>query len=358
MNNQPTKTYLNTAACGLLEPAVIAAASHFNTLLATEGSNRSEHWRREDEPRIRGVIATFLGADTRNIALVPNFSWAVNGIVQSLRGDERVTLYRRDYPSLTEPFKINNRNIQWLDDEDGFTLPIAQLHERIRNKETDLVVISHVQYNSGYTLDIKETGALCREHGVWLIIDATQSLGAIPIDMKELQADVVIASNYKWMNAGFGTGVMYLSDAFLSTYPPAVGGNNSYREYDGVMQYRPSAQSYEPGHPNMSGLLLLEAAINHKLQLGVANIAEHNNKLTALMLDKIKDLPLQLIGPATMAHRCSIILLKDVNGLSDWLREHDIVVTNRGGIVRISVHYYNTEADVMRLVSCLKAMCK
>jgi len=354
MSHLTKKTYLNTAACGLLEPAVVAAANDFNVLLSAGGSNRSEQWRREDEPRIRSVIASFIGAPAGNIAVVPNFSWALNGIVQSLKGTERVTLYRHDYPSLTEPFRINNFNIQWLDDEDGFTLPLEQLHQRITNNETDLVVMSHVQYNTGYMLDLEETGALCKKHGVLFIVDATQSLGAIPIDIQAQHMDVLIASNYKWMNAGFGTGIMYMSDSFLEKYTPVVAGNNSFREHNGVMAYSPSVQSFEPGHANMSGLLLLEAAINHKMQMGgVASIALHNSRLAALLLQHIPKLPVQLIGPAIMEHRASIIVLKDVNGLSALLRENNIVVTNRNGIVRISMHYYNTEEDVMRLVDCL-----
>ena len=86
MSHLTKKTYLNTAACGLLEPAVVAAANDFNVLLSAEGSSRSEQWRREDEPRIRSVIAAFIGASARNVAVVPNFSWALNGIVQETSG--------------------------------------------------------------------------------------------------------------------------------------------------------------------------------------------------------------------------------------------------------------------------------
>ncbi len=347
-------TYLNTAACGLLEPATIAAANKFYTSLSTNASTSSEHWRANDEPRIRQAIASFIGANAQNIAMIPNFSWALNGTVQSLKGTERVMLYRHDYPSLTEPFKINKFDIQWIDDEDGFTLPIAQMEQQIKSGNIDLLAISHVQYNTGYKLDIERIGALCKEHGIWFIVDTTQSQGAIPINIATQHMDVLIGSNYKWMNAGFGTGIMYMSDRFLEQYPPVVGGNNSFKNSNGTMMYVPSVQSFEPGHPNMSGLSVLETAIAHKLQLGVGNIEKHNMQLTAQLLVGIKNLKLQLVGPYDTHHRTSILILKDKDGLSDWIKQHDIVVTNRGGIVRISMHYYNTEADVAQLVACLQ----
>jgi len=139
----------------------------------------------------------------------------------------------------------------------------------------------------------------------------------------------------------------------LEQYPPVVGGNNSYKNHNGTMMYVPSVQSFEPGHPNMSGLSVLEAAIGHKLQLGVANVAQHNMQLTAQLLDAIKNMRLQLVGPATADDRASIVILKDIDGVSDHIKQHNIVVTNRGGIVRISMHYYNTEDDVKALVDCL-----
>ncbi|MBA3827768.1 MAG: aminotransferase class V-fold PLP-dependent enzyme [Taibaiella sp.] len=345
--------YLNTAACGLIEEEVIAAGNNFYSALAVKGSGWAEQWRMTAEPRIRATIASFIGAKPDNVAMVPNFSWALNGVVQSLKGDERVLLYRHDYPSLIEPFRINNFDIKWIDTEDGFTLPVEEIKQLIRNNEIDIAALSHVQYNSGYMLDIQEIGALCRKHNVLFIVDATQSMGAMPISIDTTPVDILIWSNYKWMNAGFGTGVLYIADGFLHKYTPVMGGHNSYQMRNDTWMYVPSILSYEPGHPNMYGLTILEAAINHKQKAGIESIAKHNSLLTALLLDKIKELPVAMIGPATTDNRASFILLKDKDGLEDWLKQHNIVTTNRNGLIRISMHYYNTAADVMGLVECI-----
>src|SRR5205085_11541602 len=141
----------------------------------------------------------------KNVAMIPNFSWAMNAIVQSLKGTEKVLLYKNDFPSVTEPFRVNKFDITWVEDTDGFTLSMEQIEECITGRRVDMVVISHVMWQSGYTLDIATVGRLCKEHEVIFIVDATQSLGSLHVDIANLGADVFISSNYKWMNAGFGT---------------------------------------------------------------------------------------------------------------------------------------------------------
>lgn len=356
---EPSKiTYLNTAACGLVAEEVASAGNDFTLGLTANGSARSEQWRQAEEGRIRDTVAAFLGTRKEKIAIVPNFSWALNAIVQSLDPALKVMLYRQDYPSVLEPFRINGFPIDWIDTNDGFTLPVEQIEQAIEAKAIDILAISHVQFNSGYKLDIKRIGSLCRKHDVLFIVDATQSMGAVPLDMAQLETDILIASNYKWMNAGFGTGILYMSDTFLARHTPVVGGHNSYQMKDGKWMYVPSVLSYEPGHPNMYGQLLLEAAIHQKQKLGIDNIETHNKELTTLLLGHLKSIPVQLIGPFTMENRASIVILKDEHGLSGWLKENDIIVTNRNGIVRISMHFYNTAEEIMRLVDVLSGFTK
>lgn len=347
--------YLNTASCGLVPAETTAAANKLYTELEHNASTRAEYWRFNEESRIRETIAAFLNVPVKNIAMVPNFSWAMNGVVQSLKGNERVLLYKHDYPSFLEPFRINRFDITWADGPDGFHIDMDFIRDSIFSKKVDIVALSHVQWNSGYKLDIKQVGEWCKENGVLFFVDATQSIGANIIDLAELHVDVFASSNYKWMNAGFGTGELYISDSFMDKYTPVVGGNNSYQMIDGVMQYAASAKSYEPGHPNMFGLTVLESAIKQRMEYGVARVEEHNRRLCQLFLNGIRDLPVKILGDYTTAHRSSIVMLKDEDGLGDWIKQHNIVVTHRNGLLRVSMHYYNSEADVKALVDCLKA---
>lgn len=346
--------YLNTAAAGLVPANFTDEANKLYATFSTYTSANAEQWRDETQPQIRRRLAAFLSAPEANVAFLPNFSWGINGIVHSLKGTEKVMLYKGDYPSLLDPFKVNGFNITWIEDTDGFTIPVDEMKQRLLDEKVEVLAISHVQWMSALKFDLDDIGSFCRQHSIWLIVDATQSLGAINIDMSSLQVDVLIASNYKWMNAGFGTGIMYIGDSFMNTYPPNVAGFNSYTFIDGKPQYISGVRSFEPGHTNMYGLLVMDVAIQHKMQMGLAKIEEHNTALTQLFLDGIRGQGLSALGGYMADNRASYVLLKDENGLGQLLKDNGVVVTHRAGMVRISFHYYNTADEVNRVVELLK----
>lgn len=353
MNN--TTTYLNTPATGILPAEFTEAANKLYSSFAENASSHAEQWRDQYQPQIKNRVASFLNAPAGSIAFLPNFSWGINGIVQSLKGTEKVLLYKNDYPSLTEPFKINAFDIGWIESSDGFTIDIEEIKKKIVEEKVDVVAISHVQWLSGFKIDLKELSDFCKQHGVILIVDATQSVGAISVDLSVAHVDVFIASTYKWMNAGFGTGVMYVSESFLNNHTPAVGGNNSYADIDGEWKYVPSIRSYEPGHANMYGFTVLDAAIQDKMKRGVDTIEKYNRQLAQQLINEVKDSGF-LLGPDGLNNRCSIVFLKDEKGLWAKMQEQKIVASQRGGNIRIGFHYYNTEADVQKLVACIRSL--
>lgn len=346
--------YLNTASCGLISPASLAAGNELYRGFAENASGASETWRLNEEGRIRNLLADFISAPAANVAMVPNFSWAMNAVVQALKGTERVLLYKHDYPSLLEPFRINKFDITWVDTPDGFLIDVEAIENAVRSKSVDIVAISHVQWTSGYKLDIEYIGNLCRENGVLFFVDGTQSLGACVIDLSALPVDVFAASHYKWMNAGFGNGTLYLTDVFMSRYQPVVGGHNSYKIRDGNWGYEPSVISYEPGSPNMFGLNIVAHAIGEKNKIGLPEIARHNLKLTQLFLEELGDAPVHLLGDRTMRNRSPIVLLKDENGLGEHILASGFVVTRRNGLLRVSTHFYNKEDQVTALAGSIR----
>lgn len=344
--------YFNTASCGLLSNESIQAGNVLYNAMLTESSTASESLRESGIPRIREAVASFLGSPVSNLAFIPNFSYALNSIVQALKGTEKVLLYKHDYPSVAEPFRINKFDITWIDSNDGFAIDIEELKQMLIDNKIELLVMSHVQWLSGFKLDITELGAFCRQHDIVFIVDATQSLGALQLRADRMHVDVLISSNYKWMNAGFGTGVMYMSDSFLAKYPPVVGGFGSYG-YDGQsMKYMPSVRSYEPGHPNFHGLLVLEAAVNEKMKMGMDAIGSHNQKLTQLLLDNIGDIA--ILGPVDTLHRSSIVMLRDDSGsLHKHLVSNGFLAIHRNGNIRLSFHFHNTKEEVRLLIESL-----
>lgn len=346
--------YLNTASCGLISPASLAAGKELYKAFAANASGASEAWRNEEEAATRRLLAGFVGAPPQNIAMVPNFSWAWNAVVQALKGHERVLLYRHDYPSLLEPFRIKNFPITWIDAPDGFNIDLSAMYDAIIARRVDVVAISHVQWTSGYRLDLQKIGSLCRENDVLFMVDGTQSLGACVLKLAELPVDVFASSHYKWMNAGFGNGMLYLTDEFMECYPPVVGGHNSYRMVEDRWTYVPSVICYEPGSPNMFGLRVLADAVSQKNDLGLDYIEQHNLHLARLFVGQLGDAPVKLLGDRTMTNRSPIIHLIDDNGLGQHIKDHHITITQRNGLLRVSMHFYNTEHEVETLATCIR----
>lgn len=348
-------TYLNTASAGLLSNQSLSGAYAFYDAMQVNASTSSEEWRFGKCQQIRETLATFMDAPVNNVAFIPNFSFGITALVHAMAGSERVLLYKHDFPSLLDAFRLNNFDITWVDNEDGFHISMDKLKSMLLSERIDVLAISHVQWSSGFKINIGELAAFCRQHNIVFIVDATQSLGAVNISATQVDADAIIASNYKWMNAGFGSGVMYMADRLLEKYTPKIGGMNSYTFRGDQVFYEPSVRSYEPGHLNIAGLLLLEAAIKEKIEKGLTNIEAQNTSLTQLLLDGLKGMPVQLIGDPTTAGRSSIVLVKDENGLGKHLAGQKIIVTQRGGHLRISSHYYNTATDIDRLLGAIKA---
>ena len=356
MHQNKNLVYLNTAACGLIPDTVLQAGVDLYKGFENHSSATSEHWRDFEKNAVRKSIAGFVRVPERNIALVPNFSAAINMVVQSLKGDEKVLLYRRDYPSLYIPFVINGFDITWIEDKEGFYLDMNQIASVIKEKKIDIVAISHIQYQSGFKTDLETLGEICRQNNALLIVDGTQSLGGMNIDLSRLQPDVFIASSYKWMNGGFGTGIMYMNDVFLEKYPPKISGANSdtFTLLDDGFGRQPGITDYEPGNINQFGFTILHKSIEEKNKAGIDNIERHNLQLTQQLLDGLAALPVQVIGDYTTANRNSIVSIREEAGLHALLRENNIVTTLRNGLIRISIHYHNTEEDINAILETIR----
>lgn len=353
MTDNINLTYLNTAGCGLVSEGAQQAGFDLYQNFSNNSSASAEIWREQTSHQIRKTIAKFLNAPQTNIALLPNFSFGINAVVQSLQGNEKVLLYKRDYPSLIAPFLSGNFPVEWIDDEDGFFISLEKIENLLRNFHINIVAISHVQWLTGFKINLEKLQTICIKYNAMLIIDATQSLGATNINMQDQPVDVLIASNYKWMNAGFGSGILYMSDQFLKTYPPKISGHYNVTYLNGSWVHAASIQSFEPGHLNMQGFSILAKAIDEKNKIGLQNIVQQNAQLTQYVLDEIKNYPVKLMGESSIENRSSIIFLKDENGLSEWLHQHQIIVTPRNGEIRISFHFHNTKADANALLHCL-----
>jgi len=354
--NQHNRVYLDTPSLGLISSTGVDLMNEFTRSLYLDGSIRSEAFLQVDLPRIRKKIGSFLEAELDEIALIPNFSFGLNALIPALKKYRNVLLLEGDYPSLTQPFVLNDFEIAWVHAQEGFYFDLNRIQETIEKKKIKVVAVSEVQYLTGYCMDIEALGNICKNNGTLLIVDGTQSLGAIPYSFRHSSADIYITSNYKWMNAGLGTGIMLLKSDFLASHEPMIGGFGSFIQKDGEWKYAPSIASYEPGHMNMGGYLILEDAMDIKMKLGIKNIHRHNKELLDLLLNGLEHLKVEIIGPYDNKYRSSIVCLKDEVSISSALKKHNIISKTRNDAIRLGLHFYNTEADIQKIIEALETV--
>ena len=348
-----TRAYFNTAGTGLVAPSTKKV--FIDTFdLFQQGNNKAFfNWRENRMEDIRKNYAFFLGAETNELAFVPNFSTGLNFLLASLEKKCKVLLYEHDYPSLTLPFELQGFDVFKFTHDENYCLNIKEIEILIKNNGVKILAISQVQYLTGYKIDLASLAEICRDNKVILIVDGTQSIGALNFSFKNSGVDVLIGSNYKWMNAGFGTGFICIRNGFLDKHIPKVAGFGSFHLTEEGPKYSPSINSYEPGHLNFYGIEALDDAINIKLNVGLKNIENHISSLIETLVKGLEERKMNIAGTYELKNKAGIVCLYENDKLYQAFEENKISCTNRGGFIRLSVHFYNTEEDVDLLLQTI-----
>src|SRR5690606_32103463 len=336
--------YLNNAGAGILSEEAVDASDKFRRGIRMNGSATAVNWIFNESLLLKKEIGTFVGATVDQIALIPNFSTGLNFFLAGVDKSHNILLYKNDYPSLVMPFELRGYNITWLDHKDDYTIDMNDIEKAFSGNNISILAISHIQYSSGFKIDLDRLAALCKQFQVTLIVDGTQSIGSVNFNFENSAVDVMIWSNYKWMNGGFGNGVMCIRNEVLEKFPPAVAGFGSYIMDNGKLKYEPSAKSFEPGQLNMSGFEMLRVALKHKMAFGLAEIEKHIQKRVKELVDGLCDLDINVYGGKDLP-RSGVVCFEADESLMEFLDQNGVKGTYRFGHIRLSPHYYNTSED-------------
>jgi selenocysteine lyase/cysteine desulfurase len=349
-------TYLNTAAAGLLSPASVSAANAFNESLLANPSESFLHFLHDRLPQLRKKTARLLGTRASQIAFAPNFSFGLLSVISNLAPDlKRVLLYGDDYPSLNMPFELGGFGTHYVRSPDGFSIRMEDIRTIIEREKIQVVAISHVQFLTGFKIDLEELGACCREKEVVLIVDATQSMGAVSLNFDKLPVDVLISSSYKWLNGGYGTAVLCVKEEFIRRFPPRFAGFGSMHVSPEGWAYAPSINSFEPGHLNGPGLVQLEQAVEQRVLDTVAKVEGHNRQLLQNLAAGLGGTSFKVRGGPDSKSRAAILSFEAGKQVHDYLVAKEFAVTWRKGMIRVSPHFYNTAEEIAAFVEALQA---
>ncbi len=352
-------TYLNTASVGLVSRVSVEAAQRFQEATLTNPSKAFMEWMHNGLVYLREKMASLICTQPSQIALIPNFSYGLVSVINNMNGHvKNVLLYKDDYPSLNLPFELGGFHVHYVESQDGFAVSLSQIEEIIRKEKIEVVALSHVQFLTGFAINLDELADICKRNEVVLIVDATQGLSAFDFNFDASSVDVLISSSYKWLNGGVGSAVMAIKDSFMNRFIPRSAGFGSMEHSENGWSYNPSLLSYEPGHLNAIGLLQLEAAVEQRLKAGVHEVAQHDHALVKRLAEGMADTSFRVCGGYKTDHLISILCFEAEQKVHDYLLQSGIATTWRKGLIRVSPHFYNTEADIDKLLYVLKEFDK
>lgn len=380
------KTFLD-AACVSLAPQVAAdAIREFleMAVLCPAPSSTRQHINMDDaRASARPEAARLIGADEAEIALVESTTHGLTiaaGAIPLERGD-RVLICDLEFLQVAVPWcQKRDRDgigIDLVPNFDG-RIRVEDIAERI-GPRTRVVTISSVQWSNGYRCDLDAIGGLCRERGVWFVVDGIQQLGAIPIDVRTTPIDILACGGHKWLNAPFGAGILYIRHDALPMLRRPLAGYMSMKTPEGgwenyfqtpsirpVQDYEfvPTASRFEiGGTANYPGAIGLGASLRLINRIGGEDIAEHILGLTDYLIEGLRTLGVTLVTPPERKHRSGIVTFSVGNeneniALMRRLLDRRILVsvryTSGVGGVRVSVHFYNNVEDLDRLLNAVE----
>jgi cysteine desulfurase/selenocysteine lyase len=318
--------------------------------------------------RARNAAARLLNADPDLIAIPSSATEALCQLALVLRPEAGTNVVSVDleFPSVVYPWVrvaedtgAEVRLVQGMADPAGLALQsIAELVD----DRTAVICVSHVQYATGCLLDLGELASLARAHDATLVVDATQSAGMVPIDLREVHVDALVAGGYKWLGGPFGAAIAYLSPALLDRFrPPLVGWRSTpdpYRLDARALALAPSARRLEFSTMAYTAGQALGGAIEYVLDIGVDRIMAHDRALADRLIAGLDALGADLLTPRGDTSRAGIVAARfpgrDGEAIAGALNAAGIVVSPRFGATRFSTHLFNADRDVDRALAELE----
>lgn len=365
-------TYLNCAYMSPLLKAVeqagimgIAKKRHPSVITPDEFFQDTELLRKA----IAGLIDT---NEVQRIVTIPSVSYGMANAMNNLglQKGENVILAGEQFPSNYYPWKkvceANNGELKVIDPPKVYDRRGEKWNENILdaiNDETRAVAIGHVHWADGTKFDLTAIRKRTKEVGAALIIDGTQSVGALPFSIQEFQPDALICAAYKWLFGPYSMGFAYYGEYFDQGSPIEENWINrkDSEDFAGLVNYKddyqPHALRYEVGeHSNFILIPMFLEAIKQVSEWQPGRIQQYCTSITEPVLSGLdKDKFFVEDAAFRSSHLLGIRFKEtfDLEGLKNAFKEEQIVLSIRGDAVRISTHIFNNEADLDKLVNIL-----
>lgn len=323
--------------------------------------------------RARALFARLVNApDPARIAIIPSASYGLAIAARNLpaAAGQTIVVTHEQFPAnvyawrrLAQDRGVEVRTVQPPADGEGRGRGWnARLLEAI-DARTAIVALGHVHWTDGTKFDLEAIGRRAREVGAALVVDGTQSVGALPFDVQAVQPDALVCATYKWLMGPYSMGFAYLGPRFDAgepleeTWMGRAGSENfkdlvNYRD-----DYQPGAVRYDMGEKSNFALMPMAlAALEQVLDWQPARVQEYCAALTADLFERVRALGYTVEAPEYRgAHLFGLRAPAgtDISAIGDRLRERKVLVSLRGSALRVAPHVYNDARDIAALIDAL-----
>ena len=358
--------YFNTAAYGPLpEKTKRAIVENIDLRLAVEKEDIRQMYALKDT--LRDDFAILIGAKARQIGLSMNTSTGLDLAAYGLplkEGDE-ILVSDVEFPAAVYAWRgaseAKNLKLTFVKSTDR-EFDLGELEKAISHK-TRVIIVSFVQFFNGYKINLAGISELCKKHGIYFVVDAIQGVGAEPINVKEFGIDILACGCQKWLLSPYGSGFFYVSDSVKDKLIPqsitwyAADWQLNHTDlfkYD--LPYFDTAEKFEAGYYATLNMLGMKVAIDIIADLGVENIRKHNHALIDRLAGYLKETEFYEIKSSLVENERSSIFTftcDNHDSLFGYMLENKVKAANREGSIRISVHLFNNENDIDKLIEVL-----
>ncbi len=315
----------------------------------------------------RSVAAQLLDTEGDRVAIVPSASYGMATAARNLpvRHGQSILVLEEQFPSnyypwqrLAERADASLKIVSWPEDQDWTSAVLSAL-----TPEVAIAALPHVHWTSGGQLDLVRIGQACRRIGAALALDLTQSLGALPFSVPEVEPDFAVAANYKWLMGPYSTGLLYVAPQWHGGVPLEENWiqRANAEDFSSLILYTPDydvgARRFDMGE--RSNFALLPAAVRamqQLLQWKVCEISETVGALNRRLAEEAGEIGFS--APPESLRAPHYLCLRRKEGipreLSDILGREKVFVSVRGSSIRVTPHVYNSVPDVERLLACLR----
>jgi selenocysteine lyase/cysteine desulfurase len=348
--------YVNHAAVAPLPKPTADAMCRLADDVCRFGSYHYAEWL-ETYEAVRVSAATLINARRSEIALVKNTSEGISIVANGLdwRSGDRVVAFREEFPANFFPWKrLEDRGvkIEWLSIHD----PLEVIDKAATGAR--LLTISHVNYLSGFRVDLKAIGEICRRRQCLFFVDAIQGLGVFPIDVRQCGIHAMAADGHKWLLGPEGCGILYVEAKLQDSINPfEFGWTNVARFADYAsrdMTLRRDAGRYECGTLNTIGCYGLRASLNLLLEARIECVRERVQALADRLAAGVEAKGYEIAGERRPETGSGIVSFRksglDSRAIVRRLEDRRILAAHRQGWVRTSPHFYLLPEEMDRIV--------